>query len=112
MSNLLNSNKNRELKDLQPKSTFTNDDLNNEEKHTKNTKITKKHKEKTVNIKIDKHARDALVVLSMLSYAKNQKEAVNMLLERFEDSMSPSEKQIFDQQMNLISDKATGRMLG
>lgn len=106
MSNLLNSNKNRELKDLQPKSTFTNDDLN------KNTKITKKHKEKTVNIKIDKHARDALVVLSMLSYAKNQKEAVNMLLERFEDSMSPSEKQIFDQQMSLLANKPTGRMLG
>lgn len=111
MSNLLHNN--RKLEDLQPSATFDDKDLNNnEEKHTKNTKITKKHKEKTVNIKIDKHARDALVVLSMLSYAKNQKEAVNMLLERFEDSMSPSEKQIFDQQMNLISDKATGRMLG
>lgn len=109
MSNLLHTN--RKLEDLQPKNTFDDKDLN-EERHTKNTKITKKHKEKTVNIKIDKHARDALVVLSMLSYAKNQKEAVNMLLERFEDSMSPSEKQIFDQQMNLISDKATGRMLG
>ena len=111
MSNLLHNS--RKLEDLQPSATFDDKDLNNnEEKHTKNTKITKKHKEKTVNIKIDKHARDALVVLSMLSYAKNQKEAVNMLIERFEDSMSPSEKQIFDQQMNLISDKATGRMLG
>ncbi|MDM8281839.1 DUF5388 domain-containing protein [Lactobacillus gallinarum] len=111
MSNLLHNN--RKLEDLQPSATFDDKDLNNnEEKHIKNTKITKKHKEKTVNIKIDKHARDALVVMSMLSYAKNQKEAVNMLLERFEDSMSPSEKQIFDQQMNLISDKATGRMLG
>lgn len=111
MSNLLHNN--RKLEDLQPSATFDDKDLNNnEEKHTKNTKITKKHKEKTVNIKIDKHARDALVVMSMLSYAKNQKEAVNMLIERFEDSMSPSEKQIFDQQMNLISDKATGRMLG
>ena len=111
MSNLLHNN--RKLEDLQPSATFDDKDLNNnEEKHTKNTKITKKQKEKTVNIKIDKHARDALVVLSMLSYAKNQKEAVNMLIERFEDSMSPAEKQIFDQQMNLISDKATGRMLG
>lgn len=111
MSNLLHNS--RKLEDLQPSATFDDKDLNNnEEKHTKNTKITKKQKEKTVNIKIDKHARDALVVLSMLSYAKNQKEAVNMLIERFEDSMSPAEKQIFDQQMNLISDKATGRMLG
>ena len=90
MSNLLHNN--RKLEDLQPSATFDDKDLNNnEEKHTKNTQITKKHKEATVNIKIAKSARDALVVLSMLGYAKNQKEAVNMLLEHFEKSMSPSE---------------------
>lgn len=111
MSNLLHNN--RKLEDLQPSATFDDKDLNNnEEKHTKNTQITKKHKEPTVNIKIAKSARDALVVLSMLGYAKNQKEAVNMLLEHFEKSMSPSEKQIFDQQMSLLANKSTGRMLG
>ena len=41
MSNLLRTN--RELKDLQPKSTFDDKDLNNnEEKEHKDTKITKK----------------------------------------------------------------------
>jgi hypothetical protein len=109
MSNLLHNN--RKLEDLQPKNTFDDKDLN-EERHTKNTQITKKHKEPTVNIKIDKHARDALVVMSMLSYAKNQKEAVNLLLKRFEESLSPSEKQLFDQQMSLLANKPTGRMLG
>ena len=107
MSNLLNSN--RDLKDLQPKSTFDDKDLNNEEK---DTKITKKKSEKSVNMKVSKSSRDFLVAMVMLSYAKNQKDAVNILVARFKESLTPAEAQLFDQQLAILKNKPTGRMLG
>lgn len=109
MSNLLHTN--RDLKDLQPESTFSNDDLNdnNEEK---DTKITKKRAEKSVNMKIGKSARDFLVAMVMLSYAKNQKDAVNTLVAKFKESLTPAEAQLFDQQLAILKNKPTGRMLG
>lgn len=107
MSNLLRTN--RELKDLQPKSTFDDKDLNNEEK---DTKITKKRAEKSVNMKIGKSARDFLVAMVMLSYAKNQKDAVNILVAKFKESLTPAEAQLFDQQLAILKNKPTGRMLG
>lgn len=111
MSNLLNSN--RDLKDLQPKSTFNDKDLNsNEEKEHKDTKITKKRAEKSVNMKIGKSSRDFLVAMVMLSYAKNQKDAVNTLVAKFKESLTPAEAQLFDQQLAILKNKPTGRMLG
>ena len=107
MSNLLRTN--RELKDLQPKSTFNDKDLNNEEK---DTKITKKRAEKSVNMKIGKSARDFLVAMVMLSYAKNQKDAVNILDAKFKESLTPAEAQLFDQQLPILKNKPPGRMLG
>ena len=107
MSNILRTN--RELKDLQPKSTFDDKDLNNEEK---DTKITKKRAEKSVNMKIGKSARDFLVAMVMLSYAKNQKDAVNTLVAKFKESLTPAEAQLFDQQLAILKNKPTGRMLG
>lgn len=107
MSNLLHSN--RKLSDLQPKSTFDDKDLNNEEK---DTKITKKKREKSVNMKVSKSSRDFLVAMVTLSYAKNQKDAVDMLVASFKESLTPAERQLFDQQLNILSGKSTGRMLG
>lgn len=109
MSNLLNSN--RDLKDLQPKNTFNSKDLNEEKEH-KDTKITKKKREKSVNMKVSKSSRDFLVAMVTLSYAKNQKDAVDLLVAKFKESLSPSERQLFDQQLNILRNKATGRMLG
>lgn len=108
MSNLLRTN--RELKDLQPESTFNDKDLNNNEE--KDTKITKKKREKSVNMKISKSSRDFLVAMVTLSYAKNQKNAVDMLVASFKESLTPAERQLFDQQLNILSGKSTGRMLG
>ena len=110
MSNLLRTN--RELKDLQPKSTFNDKDLNNEEKEHKDTKITKKKSEKSVNMKVSKSSRDFLVAMVMLSYAKNQKDAVNTLVAKFKESLTPAEAQLFDQQLAILRNKPTGRMLG
>ena len=107
MSNLLHSN--RKLSDLHPESTFDDKDLNNEEK---DTKITKKRAEKSVNMKIGKSARDFLVAMVMLSYAKNQKDAVNTLVAKFKESLTPAEAQLFDQQLAILKNKPTGRMLG
>lgn len=109
MSNLLNSN--RDLKDLQPKNTFNSKDLNEEKEH-KDTKITKKKREKSVNMKISKSSRDFLVAMVTLSYAKNQKDAVDLLVAKFKESLSPSERQLFDQQLAILDGKSTGRMLG
>lgn len=110
MSNLLHSN--RKLSDLQPESTFDDKDLNNEEKEHKDTKITKKKREKSVNMKVSKSSRDFLVAMVTLSYAKNQKDAVDMLVASFKESLTPAERQLFDQQLNILSGKSTGRMLG
>ena len=107
MSNLLRTN--RELKDLQPKSTFDDKDLNNEEK---DTKITKKKREKSVNMKISKSARDLLLTMVTLGYAKSQKDAVDILAELYKEHLSPAERQLVDQQLNILRNKATGRMLG
>ena len=110
MSNLLRTN--RELKDLQPKSTFNDKDLNNEEKEHKDTKITKKRAEKSVNMKIGKSARDLLVTMVVLGYAKSQKDAVNILVAKYKESLSPAELQLVNQQLAILKGKATGRMLG
>ena len=113
MSNLLNSN--RDLKDLQPKSTFSSDDLKQEKQKDNGKeahKITKKHAEKSVNMKISKSSRDFLVAMVMLSYAKNQKDAVNILVAKFKESLTPAEAQLFDQQLAILKNKPTGRMLG
>ena len=113
MSNLLNSN--RDLKDLQPKSTFSSDDLKQEKQKDNGKeahKITKKRAEKSVNMKIGKSARDFLVAMVMLSYAKNQKDAVNTLVAKFKESLTPAEAQLFDQQLAILKNKPTGRMLG
>lgn len=109
MSNLLHTN--RKLSDLQPESTFDDKDLNNNNEE-KDTKITKKRAEKSVNMKIGKSARDFLVAMVMLSYAKNQKDAVNILVARFKESLTPAEAQLFDQQLAILKNKPTGRMLG
>lgn len=109
MSNLLHSN--RKLSDLQPESTFDDKDLNNNNEE-KDTKITKKKREKSVNMKVSKSSRDALVAMVTLSYAKNQKDAVDLLVAKFKESLSPSERQLFDQQLAILDGKSTGRMLG
>lgn len=110
MSNLLHTN--RELKDLQPKNTFNSKDLNNEEKEHKDTKITKKKREKSVNMKVSKSARDLLLTMVTLGYAKSQKDAVDILAELYKEHLSPAERQLVDQQLNILRNKATGRMLG
>lgn len=107
MSNLLRTN--RELKDLQPKNTFNDKDLNNEEK---DTKITKKTREKSVNMKVSKSARDLLLTMVTLGYAKSQKDAVDILAELYKEHLSPAERQLVDQQLNILRNKSTGRMLG
>ena len=107
MSNLLHTN--RDLSDLQPKNTFDDKDLNNEEK---DTKITKKKREKSVNMKISKSARDLLLTMVTLGYAKSQKDAVDILAELYKEHLSPAERQLVDQQLNILRNKATGRMLG
>lgn len=109
MSNLLHTN--RKLSDLQPENTFNDKDLNNNNEE-KDTKITKKHAEKSVNMKVSKSSRDFLVAMVMLSYAKNQKDAVNTLVAKFKESLTPAEAQLFDQQLAILKNKPTGRMLG
>ena len=111
MSNLLHSN--RDLSDLQPKNTFNDKDLNNnEEKEQKDTKITKKKREKSVNMKVSKSSRDLLLTMVTLGYAKSQKDAVDILAELYKEHLSPAERQLVDQQLNILRNKATGRMLG
>lgn len=113
MSNLLH--RNNDLKDLQPKSTFSSDDLKQEkqEDNEKEThKITKKKREKSVNMKVSKSARDLLLTMVTLGYAKSQKDAVDILAELYKEHLSPAERQLVDQQLNILRNKATGRMLG
>ncbi|HJG15188.1 MAG TPA: DUF5388 domain-containing protein [Ligilactobacillus salivarius] len=113
MSNLLNSN--RDLKDLQPKSTFSSDDLKQEKQKDNGKeahKITKKHAEQSVNMKVSKSARDLLLTMVTLGYAKSQKDAVDILAELYKEHLSPAERQLVDQQLNILRNKATGRMLG
>ena len=63
-------------------------------------------------MKVSKSARDLLLTMVTLGYAKSQKDAVDILAELYKEHLSPAERQLVDQQLNILRNKATGRMLG
>lgn len=90
MTKLLKTNRKNE--DLQPTNTMSMSDLD-------------KPKQQDSNLKITHESRDFLVAMSLLKKAKNQKNAVEVLIQNYYDNLSDADKKLFDMQMQIINSK-------
>lgn len=91
MSKLLKTNRTNE--ELQPTNKMSMSDLNQS-----------KYKQDS-NLKITHESRDFLVAMSLLKKAKNQKNAVEVLIDNYYNNLSESDKKLFDMQMQIINSK-------
>ena len=90
MTRLLKTNRTNE--ELQPQNTMSMADLD-------------KPKQQDSNLKITHESRDFLVAMSLLKKAKNQKDAVKVLIDNYYQNLSDSDKKLFDMQMQIINSK-------
>ena len=90
MSKLLKTNRTND--ELQPTNKMSMADLDTPHKQDSNLKITHE-------------SRDFLVAMSLLKKAKNQKDAVKVLIQNYYDNLSESDKKLFDMQMQIINSK-------
>ena len=91
MTKLLKTNRKNE--DLKPQNTMSMADL-----------AQTKYKQDS-NLKITHESRDFLVAMSLLKKAKNQKDAVKVLIDNYYQNLSDSDKKLFDMQMQIINSK-------
>ena len=91
MTKLLKTN--RKSEDLQPKNTMSMSDLSQS-----------KYKQDS-NLKITHESRDFLVAMTIMKKAKNQKNAVEVLIQNYYQNLSDSDKKLFDMQMQIINSK-------
>ena len=91
MSKLLKTNRSNE--ELQPKNTMSMSDLNQS-----------KYKQDS-NLKITHESRNFLVAMTLMKKAKNQKNAVEVLIDNYYQNLSDSDKKLFDMQMQIINSK-------
>ena len=91
MTKLLKTN--RKSEDLQPKNTMSMSDLSQS-----------KYKQDS-NLKITHESRDFLVAMTLMKKAKNQKNAVEVLIQNYYQNLSDSDKKLFDMQMQIINSK-------
>lgn len=89
MTKLLKTNRTNE--DLQPKNTMSMNDLTKPKQDS--------------NLKITRESRDFLVAMSLLKKARNQKDAVKVLIDNYYQNLSDSDKKLFDMQMQIINSK-------
>ena len=89
MSKLLKTNRTND--ELQPTNKMSMADLNQS-----------KYKQDS-NLKITRESRDFLVAMSLLKKAKNQKDAVKVLIDNYYQNLSDSDKKLFDMQMQIIN---------
>ena len=90
MTKLLKTNRKNE--DLKPANTMSMADLD-------------KPKQQDSNLKITHESRDFLVAMSLLKKAKNQKDAVKVLIDNYYQNLSDADKKLFDMQMQIINSK-------
>lgn len=90
MTKLLKTNRKNE--DLKPANTMSMADLD-------------KPKQQDSNLKITRDSRDFLVAMTLMKKAKNQKNAVEVLIDNYYNNLSDSDKKLFDMQMQIINSK-------
>ena len=57
------------------------------------------------NLKITHDSRNFLVAMTLMKKAKNQKDAVKVLIQNYYDDLSDADKKLFDMQMQIINSK-------
>jgi len=89
---LIRSNRDREKEEmLKPQQTATGFD----KKESKKTQQEIASVTFDTNLKISNHTRNRLQAMTTLGYAETQKEAIDVVLEYFVNSMTESEKKAF-----------------
>ena len=91
MTKLLKTNRKNE--DLKPQNTMSMADL----------RQTKQKQDS--NLKITHDSRNFLVAMTLMKKAKNQKDAVKVLIQNYYDDLSDADKKLFDMQMQIINSK-------
>lgn len=91
MSKLLKTNRSNE--ELQPKNTMSMSDL------------SQSKSKQDSNLKITYESRNFLVAMTLMKKAKNQKNAVEVLIQNYYQNLSDSDKKLFDMQMQIINSK-------
>lgn len=89
MSKLLKTNRTNE--ELQPTNKMSMADLTKPKQDS--------------NLKITRDSRDFLVAMTLMKKAKNQKNAVEVLIQNYYDNLSDADKKLFDMQMQIINSK-------
>ncbi len=113
---LVQSNKNKKKKlisrgpDIQPKQTFTMDQLEKpveaKKEVVKETVVPEpEYIPKPTTLKIDTRIRDQINALSLIGYGDTQKEALELLINTVLESMTVDERRKFDVQYGVLEDK-------
>ncbi|EST89911.1 hypothetical protein T233_01017 [Vagococcus lutrae LBD1] len=113
---LVQSNKNKKKKlinrgpDIQPKQTFTMDQLEKpvqakKEEAKEAVVLEPEYIPKPTTLKIDTRIRDQINALSLIGYGDTQKEALELLINNVLESMTVDERRKFDVQYGVLEDK-------
>lgn len=114
---LVQSNKNKKKKlisrgpDIQPKQTFTMDQLEKPVEAKKETVVPEpEYIPKPTTLKINTRIRDQINALSLIGYGDTQKEALELLINNLLESMTVDERRKFDVQYGVLEDKTLKSM--
>ena len=109
MASLVRSNRNKTKKidrghDIKPETTFSLDNLNQGNEAQTPTK-TVDRVTFYANIRINNHIKNKLEALAMLGIAKSQKQAVEIALDYYLDSLSDEQKRRYDVAVKTLEDR-------
>lgn len=113
MSSLVRSNRNKTKKidrghNIKPETTFSLDSLNQNSKTNDEAQTPTKNVDRVTfyaNIRINNHIKNKLEALAMLGLAKSQKQAVEIAIDYYLDSLSDEQKRRYDVAVKTLEDR-------
>ncbi|WP_283599749.1 DUF5388 domain-containing protein [Ligilactobacillus aviarius] len=113
MSSLVRSNRDKSPKidrghAIKPENKFSLDDLNQNDKVNNEAQTPTKNVDRVTfyaNIRINNHIKNKLEALAMLGIAKSQKQAVEIALDYYLDSLSDEQKRRYDVAVKTLEDR-------
>lgn len=113
MSSLVRSNRSKSKKidrghDIKPENTFSLDNLNSNNKNNNEAQTPTKNVDRVTfyaNIRINNHIKNKLEALAMLGIAKSQKQAVEIAIDYYLESLSDEQKRRYDIAVKTLEDR-------
>ena len=94
--------------DIKPETTFSLDSLNQDSKANNEAQTPTKNVDRVTfyaNIRINNHIKNKLEALAMLGIAKSQKQAVEIALDYYLDSLSDEQRRRYDVAVKTLEDR-------